>query len=145
MSSYAPGSTGTAWVSRSSARGSWSTLFRRRQRPAKERDPVLAHDAVDLSRGEVPAQHAPQILELRQVFHRPIPVIDAAIEIRADSHVLWSTRGAGVVQRMTDDIGQACLPFRAKMTRIKTDADDASAAGDLRGGGVGDLSVTRNQ
>src|SRR5260221_11984917 len=106
---------GTAWDSRSSARSSWSTLFRRRQRPAKEPDPVLAHDAVDLSRGEVPAQHAPQILELHQVLHRPIPVIDAAIEIRADSHVLWSTRGAGVVHRMPDDIAKACLSFPAKM------------------------------
>src|SRR5260370_34652741 len=131
---------GMAWVSRSSARSSWSILFRRRQRPAQEGDPVLAHDAVNLSRGEVPAQHAPQNLELRQVLHRPIPVIDTAIEIRADSHVLWSTRGAGVVHRMTDDIGQACLPFRAKMTRIKTDADDASAAGDRRGGGGRDPS-----
>src|SRR5258707_5286244 len=136
---------GTAWDSRSSARSSWSTLFRRRQRPAQEGDPVLAHDAVDLSRGEVPAQHAPQILELRQVLHRPISVVDAAVEIGADSHVFWSSCRASVMHRMADDVGQACLSFGAKMARIKADADDASAACDLRSGGVGDLSVARNQ
>src|SRR6266851_1114509 len=145
MSSYAPGSTGTAWVSRSSARSSWSNRFRRRQRPAQERDPVLAHDAVDLGRGAVPAQHAPQILELSQVLHRPVPVIDSAVEIGTDSDVLWPTHGAGVVHRMADDIGQARLSFRAKMARIKADADDASAACDLRGGGVGDLAIAWNQ
>src|SRR5260370_3824135 len=136
---------GTAWVSRSSARSSWSILFRRRQRPAQEGDPVLAHDAVDLSRGEVPAQHATQILELRQVLHRPISVVDAAVEIGADSHVLRSTRGAGMVHRMADDVGQARLPLSAKMTRVEADAHDASAACDLRGGGVCYLSVARNQ
>src|SRR5260370_42696350 len=104
---------GTAWVSRSSARRGWSTLFRRRQRPAQEGDPVLAHDAVDVSRGEVLAQHTPQILELCQVLHRPISVIDAAVESRADSHVLWPSCRAGVVHSMADDIGQARLSLPA--------------------------------
>src|SRR5258708_7550089 len=136
---------GTAWVSRSSARSSWSTLFRRRQRPAEEGERVLAHDAVDLSRVEVSAQHAPQAVELGRVIHRPISVVDAAVEIGADAHVLGSSRRASVMHRMTDDVGQARLSFGAKMARIKADADDAPAARDLRGGRVGDLSVARNQ
>src|SRR4029077_11428261 len=134
-------STATAWVSRSSARRSSSSRSRSRERPPQERDPVLAHDPVDLGRAEVLAQHPVQPLHLFEVADGAVPRVDAAIEVGAEADMLRTPGGAGVVNRMADHVVEACPALRPEVVWIEADADDASAARDLGGRRARDLAI----
>src|SRR5712692_11253458 len=84
-----------------------------------------------------------RLLQLVKVVNRSVSRIDAAVEVSAQPDVLRAARRAREVDCVPDHVVQSCPAPLAQMGRIKADAEDAAATGDLGRCRIGDLPIAR--